>query len=94
MRNLISREIKSTIITAKVLYVETEEIAELSTEIYEVIPEEKAKQKFEAENKDKNIMVIKILSITPKSTMYGMTIEEFVFNAHQLDERRHYIFDI
>lgn len=91
MRNLISREIKSTIITAKVLYVESEEIAELSTEVYEVVPEEKAKQKFESENKDKNIMVIKVLSITPKSTMYGMTIEEFVMNAHELDEKRNYI---
>ena len=90
MRDLISREVKSTIITAKVVNVKTETIQEKSVEIYKVVLPDDAKKALQNSLSD-NYMVMTIISVTPKSTMYGMSIEEFVLAAHPLDDKRRYI---
>ena len=90
MRDLISREVKSTIIKGRAFNHATGQLEEIAKEVFKVVLSDKAKSELQ-KALGESYTVLEVDSTTAKSQMMGMTVEEFALVAHPLDEKRRYI---
>ena len=91
MRDLISREVKTTLVRVKVFKHSSSQVLELDKELYKVVTEaDKIKNEL-AKQLGSDFTVLEVLTITPKSVMMGMSVEEFATLAHVLDDKRRYV---
>lgn len=91
MRDLISREVKTTLVRVKVFNHASSAVQELDKELYKVIEDtDKIKNEL-SKQLGSNYTVLEIMKITPKKVMMGMSIEEFATLGHILDDNRRYV---
>lgn len=91
MRDLISREVKSTLVRVKVFNHASSAVQELDKELYKVVTDSDKIKNELSKMLGSNYTVLEVMTVTPKSVMMGMSVEEFATLAHVLDDKRRYV---
>ena len=85
MAAMITRTVLGTLITAKVVNKDTDEVSLYSAVVSKVVTEEKDAVKALSKVIPANLVIINVTDFHKVENLYGMTVADFMANAVELD---------